>query len=114
MSSLPGSTWTISHLAKVVAAAVGAELGDLVGEGGELAGVAQEVEAAVQRIVCPVVAGVCRVFAAVPPVARDPEHFADLLARALGREDPADLLVDPARLGHTALALACARRRAPA
>src|SRR6202043_4089283 len=64
-------------LAEVIAAAVGAELGDLLGEGGEAAALAQLRQPPCQGLRRAVVAKVTPVLAARPPFGGDAESGAD-------------------------------------
>ena len=100
-------------LAEVIAAAVGAELGDLVGEGGEAAALAQLRQACRQGVRRAVVAEVMPVLAARPPCRGDAESGADPARGALGHHRFAQLRADGARLRDVALAAAGAGRDPP-
>ncbi len=93
--------------AKVVAAAVGAELADLVGKVvAHGRGVQQAVQAIFQRIARIVVAQVEGIFAMRCPMFRDAQGGADFGRGALRRRHLADLCVYMPALLHRALALA--------
>ena len=92
--------------AEVVAAAVGAELGDFVGEVGEDIVVKEQVEAQGECVGGAVVAGVVGVFAAGGPFGRDAEGFADFLGSAVDGERFAGVGGDAAGFFDGALAAA--------
>ena len=85
--------------AKVVAAAVGAELGDLVGEAGEGAG-AELFEAKLEGFSRAIVADVGGIFAMQRPIFWDAQSGADGGRSAFGGDEGANLGIDVAALAH--------------